>query len=32
VTAHRVLFKDEYDSLDREEIIRTILEEVPVPA
>jgi MoxR-like ATPase len=32
VTAHRVLFKDEYDSLDREAIIRNILEEVPVPA
>ena len=28
---HRVIFKDEYESYDKKEIIRSIVKEVPVP-
>jgi MoxR-like ATPase len=31
VAAHRVIFKEEYDNLDKGEIIRSILADVPVP-
>ncbi len=31
ILPHRVLFKEEYESADKKEIIRSILEEVPVP-
>jgi MoxR-like ATPase len=29
---HRVLFKEEYDSLDKKEIVRSLIETVPTPA
>ncbi|HPU28851.1 MAG TPA: MoxR family ATPase [Syntrophorhabdaceae bacterium] len=29
---HRVLFKDEYESLDKKEIIKSLIEEIPTPA
>lgn len=29
---HRVLFKEEYESMEREEIIRSVLEEIKLPA
>jgi MoxR-like ATPase len=32
VIAHRVLYKEEYETANKKEIIRSILEEVPVPA
>jgi MoxR-like ATPase len=32
VAAHRVQYKEEYDHLDRGEIIQSLLEDVPVPA
>jgi MoxR-like ATPase len=32
VIAHRVLYKEEYETANKREIIRSILEEVPVPA
>jgi MoxR-like ATPase len=31
VIPHRVIFKDEYESVNRKEIIKSILEEIPVP-
>ena len=30
--AHRLLFKEEYEDIDRKEIVRSILEKIPVPA
>ena len=32
VIAHRVIFKEEYETANRREIVRSLLEEVPVPA
>lgn len=32
VIPHRVLFKEEYESINRKEIIRSLIEEIPVPA
>ncbi|ABK18950.1 AAA family ATPase [Syntrophobacter fumaroxidans] len=32
VIPHRVLFREEYESVNKKEIIKSILEEVPVPA
>jgi len=29
---HRVLFKEEYESLDKKEIIKSLIEEIPTPA
>lgn len=29
---HRVMFKEEYESLDKKEIIRSLIDELPVPA
>ena len=31
VIAHRVLFKEEYETMDKKEIIRSLLEKIPVP-
>jgi len=32
VISHRVLFREEYENVDREEIIQSLLEDIPVPA
>lgn len=32
VIPHRVLFKEEYENVDRKEIIRSLIERIPVPA
>lgn len=32
VISHRVLFREEYENVDREEIIQSLLENIPVPA
>ncbi|MCX8022755.1 MAG: MoxR family ATPase [Syntrophorhabdaceae bacterium] len=32
VIPHRVIFKEEYESLDRKEVIRSLIEKIPTPA
>lgn len=32
IVPHRVIFKEEYENLDRWEIVQTIIEQIPVPA